>query len=215
MQLQREAVHIEARKRDFSFGRRFANSMIGAGEATRPELVAVKNGPEGREEIYTRDFLKLHTHPLEFMEGIDGESGLEALDDVSNFLTHWGYEQEGQGTFWYQRFFWRPYTPPQGLTEGDPQLISALNDFLRGNPYNNHALAAAAFYNLIQGNTEWAAQYAESSLRMNSINVIAITVLGYAQSGMGHRVEARALAQEAISLAPGFEFPEQLLKTLR
>ncbi|MCX5056999.1 MULTISPECIES: M48 family metallopeptidase [unclassified Streptomyces] len=214
MQLQREAVHIEARKRDFAFGRRFANSMIGAGEATRPELVAVKNGPEGREEICTREFLKLHTHPLEFMEGIDSKSGLEALDYISNFLTLWGYEQEGQGSFWYQRLYWRPYTPPQRLTEGDPQLISALNDFLRGNPYNNHALAAAAFYNLNDGNMEWATQYAEASLRMNSINVIATTVLGFAQSRTGHREEARALAQKAIDLAPGFEFPEQLLKTL-
>jgi len=189
---------------------------MGAGRASNPELVAVVDGPEGRKEMFRRSFLKMYSHPLEFPHGIDRDSGFEALNQISDELLKWGFDpdSDGQESVWYGLHFWRPYVPPERLSE-DLGLVAALEEFLRSTPYNSHALAAYAYYNLNHGEYEAAAQNATAALRIRPTHVIALSVLAASTAMIGDEDEACSYARKAIELAPGFEMPQDILKTIQ
>ncbi|MFD5227402.1 hypothetical protein ACFWJ5_02445 [Streptomyces qaidamensis] len=211
--LQYENVHIEAHHKGFGLGTQIFNTLIRSGRATKPLLVAVSNGPEGREELFSCDFMKLYSTPLEFLDGVDRESGKRALNEVLDYLAIYGYDPTGQGAFWFDRRFRRPYLPSR-IIHGDEDPLPLIEAFLERDPNCCHALAMRAYYEWLCGRYAEAERRAMGALRVNSTQVLAISVLSASFLEEGRMAEARKTAQRAADLAPGFPFTEQLLEKM-
>ena len=213
VQLTYEVVHIEARHGHFGFGRQVFNTFIGAGWATEPELVAVYSGPSGIEELDRERFLMLYTTTLESLVGLDRESGLEALERLSDRLLMWGFDLERSDSVWYGRHFRRLYLPLDRL-ESDAELVFALDAFLRERPYNTHALSSRAYCHKL-GRRWWEAlDDASRALSVRPTNIAALATSAEAMMYVGELGKARSLATRALQLDGEFAYAQSLLEEI-
>lgn len=193
-----EQVHFEVHPGNLPIAAQFALSFFGSGRTTQPVVVAYLTAPDGTEPIAAVRFIMQYSTPLELLQGVDRESGDDAVRELHERMMTLGFTLKDVGPLWFNRTYQRPHVPV--TSQLDPDDVECILATVKEYPKDPHALQARALLALFQGRTDEQLAWALKALQVRAQSLQALLHAADALNKLRRYADALPFAEHAVTL---------------